>query len=238
MKPPKLKRLSRFSLLSMIMLITWLSCLLAPMIQRRDHIRFFEHLGGEDTSFRVGWHDINLIVWPSEFDRGHGRSVLATWFSGTPLESHLDIGEDRTISAAVKLIDLKDITPEQLAVIGAKLPNCIYLETIAIEGPIPPATAKHIGDCKPLANLNVLDCDSATELCLNLKRLENLKVLAFKNCKLSQQDLEAIGEIKSLRFVCFVDSNVSQESIDKVRTAIPKCYAFRVEPDEGLNYSW
>lgn len=78
----------------------------------------------------------------------------------------------------------------------------------------------------------VLFEDTATNEVLNaVVRLRHLRVLAITDAKLSTGQIESLGKLKSLQWLYFVNMNVDQAVLNRLRKTLPNAFVHEVEYD-------
>ena len=210
-----MKRFLRFSLTSFFVLIAVLSLLLAPLLARRNHVKFFHELEESGMRVRLEWHeekDVPLDYWL-------GESML----------QRLTRSKDWNISQQVETFtNYVPLPDDQLRAIGRHIPQCKGLIAVRFNGEIPIHFAKSLQQNHSLAILVVSESKDCQHISASANQISNLQALMFKQCTLTGTDMQNLESCDRLQFLAFVDSEIPLDCLETLRKKLPMCQVSRI----------
>ena len=211
-----MKRLLRFSLISFFVLIATLSLLLAPLLARRNHVKFFHDLH-ESGAVRV-W-----LEWSEEED------VPLDYWLGESMLQRLTRSKDWSISQQVETFTNYEPLPDDLlSAIGRHIPQCKGLIAVRFNGEIPNHFAKSLQQNHSLAILVVSESKDCQHISASANQISNLQALMFKQCTLTGTDMQNLESCDRLQFLAFVDSEIPLDCLETLRKKLPMCQVSRI----------
>ncbi len=210
-----MKRLLRFSLMSFFVLIAVLSLLLAPLLARRNHVRFFHDLHESGMRVRVEWSEEKY----APLDYWLGESML----------QQLTRSKDWSISQQVEtFINYEPLPDDQLRAIGRHIPQCKGLIAVRFSGEIPNHFVKSLQQNGSLAILAVNESKDCQHISASANQISNLQTLMFNQCTLTETDLQCLESCDNLQFLAFIDSEVPLDCLETLRKKLPMCQVSRI----------
>jgi len=152
------------------------------------------------------------------------RAAHEKYFASLSEDPNTIAARDKEKTAASSWSLLRLLSPERFT-------RREFVYKIERKGIVPQELANRIDDCPLLTSVRIIDGGDCDQLCANLANSRQLRVLTLTRCELTSAAIVSMKNMESLHLLVLNQTNLTQEQISEIRSALPKTYVFGIDKE-------